>query len=249
MTVKVRAPVVGLREGVMCLGPEASRYLARVLRMADGDAFVAFDPRAAAEADAVILGVERGGVRVRVGPLLEGKVVASRAITWVQGLAKGEKMDAIVRDATELGATQIVAARSRFSVLKLNGSSAQAKLLRWQRIADEAARQCRRSDAPRVLGPLDWDEALAVAPAHAQRFCLYERAGVPLGGSLAAAVSSEGQALAFAAGPEGGLGEDEVKRAEQLGWASVSLGRFILRTETVAAAVLGAALVLDRGQK
>jgi RsmE family RNA methyltransferase len=51
--------------------------------------------------------------------------------------------------------------------------------------------------------------------------------------------------LAFACGPEGGLEEAEVQRARDLGWTVVSIGPFVLRTETVAAAVLGAVRVMS----
>ena len=62
-------------------------------------------------------------------------------------------------------------------------------------------------------------------------------------GALAAA-AARGDSMAFAIGPEGGLAADEVEEARVLGFAPVSLGRFVLRTETVAAAVLGAVRVL-----
>jgi 16S rRNA (uracil1498-N3)-methyltransferase len=51
------------------------------------------------------------------------------------------------------------------------------------------------------------------------------------------------QPVVFAVGPEGGLEDAEIEIARGLGFAPVSLGPFILRTETVAAAVLGAALL------
>ena len=56
---------------------------------------------------------------------------------------------------------------------------------------------------------------------------------------------SAGTSLAFAVGPEGGLAESEVAEAEALGYAPVSIGKFVLRTETVPAAVLGAVRILE----
>ena len=46
-------------------------------------------------------------------------------------------------------------------------------------------------------------------------------------------------------GPEGGLADEELAEAARAGWQTASLGPFVLRTETVAAAVLGALLILE----
>ena len=70
----------------------------------------------------------------------------------------------------------------------------------------------------------------------------WENATEPLGPELLGA--RRGASIAFAIGPEGGLTEAEVEEARVLGYAPVSLGRFVLRTETVAAAVLGAIRIL-----
>ena len=77
------------------------------------------------------------------------------------------------------------------------------------------------------------------------RFCLWENATEPLGATLPDAIARVAS-MAFAIGPEGGLTAEEVEEARVLGYAPVSLGPFVLRTETVAAAVLGAVRVLTR---
>jgi 16S rRNA (uracil1498-N3)-methyltransferase len=87
---------------------------------------------------------------------------------------------------------------------------------------------------------MPWTEALTEANAtQGSAFCLYERATAPLGPALVKAAAADGTFM-FAAGPEGGLSEDEVAIAATQGFASVSLGKFVLRAETVAAATLGA---------
>jgi 16S rRNA (uracil1498-N3)-methyltransferase len=224
------------------LDANAARYVARVLRLKEGDLFVAFDPASRMEADASIVRVTPREVVVHVDEPRAGAVVAPRDVTWVQGMAKGEKMDAIVRDATELGATSFVAAATERAVARVAAERGDARRGRWERIAREAARQSGRADAPRVTGPLDWDEALATVDEGAARFLLWESATEPLAGPLAEALA-DGRGLAFAVGPEGGITEGEARRATERGWRALSLGPLILRTETVAAAVLGAARV------
>lgn len=87
-----------------------------------------------------------------------------------------------------------------------------------------------------------WDEALASVGESDARFCLWERATEPLAPALFEALA-QGASLAFACGPEGGLEDVEVEQARSRGWHTVSLGPLALRTETVAAAVLGAVRV------
>ena len=168
-----------------------------------------------------------------------------RTVTWVQAIAKGEKMDQIVRDATELGATRIVPVAAERSIVRLQESPgrADARRERWERIAVEAARQCGRGDVPQIdpLRPLVSLWATVVADI---RIVLQpgERT-LPLHDVLqsATAVTS----LAFAVGPEGGLTTEEISVALETGWITAHLGPFVLRTETVAAAVLGAVYMVN----
>jgi 16S rRNA (uracil1498-N3)-methyltransferase len=237
-----RVPIAGLGPGERRLDGALAHYLGRVLRLRAGDSFVAFDPASGREADAHTRRVDEGAVLVHIDVLREGRSAASRDVAWVQSLPKGDKCDAIVRDATELGATLIVVAAAERSVVRLDATRAGARAARWARIAREAARQCGRSEAPRVEGPLPWADALARIDPASARFCLWEGASEPLGPALFEALGGGGP-LAFACGPEGGLGDDEVDAARASGFRVVSLGERILRTETVAAAVLGAVTV------
>jgi 16S rRNA (uracil1498-N3)-methyltransferase len=238
----IRAPVPRLTQGEQRLTGALAHYLVRVLRLRAGDAFVAFEPASGNEADAVIVWADDDAITVRLGAMREGARQPERAITFVQGLAKGDKCDAVVRDATELGATRIAIATTKRSVVKLDAARVVERQARWARIAQEAARQCGRSDAPRVDPPGPWAEALARVEPEAERFCLWEHATDALGPPLFAALAG-GASLAFACGPEGGLEDREVELARANGWKVVSLGPLALRTETVAAAVLGAVRV------
>jgi 16S rRNA (uracil1498-N3)-methyltransferase len=241
----LRVPVHHLASGEVTLDAGASRYVARVHRLRQGDALVLFDPSMAREADATLLAIGRSGVRCQVEALREATTRALRSVTLLQAIGKGEKLDAIVRDATELGATRVVVVETRRSVVRL-GERGKARIERLRRIADQAARQCGRGDVPEVSGPLAWTDALRrSSDPRALGLCLWERASDPLGSALFRLTPR--QPLIVAAGPEGGLEESEVESARSFGFVDVSLGPFTLRTETVAAAVLGAALLLVPG--
>lgn len=238
---KVRAPIAGLAAGERTLDAASAHYLTRVLRLGEGDSFVAFNPERATEADAQIVSGSAKGVVVRAG---EARAIAARAdVTWIHGIAKGDKLDAIVRDATELGVTRFVVAATERAVVKLGKERSDARRNRWERIAREAARQSGRADAPRIEGPVPWNDAILSVNDSVVRFVLWEESRAPLAPLLAIELAT-GRGLAFAAGPEGGLTQSEARFAESQGWALASLGTLILRTETVPAAVLGAVRIL-----
>jgi len=236
----LRVPVHQLDEGEMTLDPEASRYVARVHRLRTGDDLLLFQPREAREANATVVAIGRAGVRCRVHTVRAVALRARRPITLLQGIGKGDKLDAITRDATELGATTLVAVETSRGVVRL-GARGEERMRRLRRIAAQAARQCGRGDAPEVKGPLPWSEALRLAvDPPGLKLCLWEGATDSIGPKLRALGAEE--PLVVAIGAEGGLEEAEIVQARALGFAIVSLGPFILRTETVTAAVLGAVL-------
>jgi len=244
--VKLRLPLAAIAAGLHPLPHDAAAYATRVHRLGPGDALVVFDPDGGVEADAEIAGVDRRAVTVRVGELRPATLLPARSLTLIQGTGKGDKLDAIVRDATELGATSIVPTLCERSVARPEG----ARALRWRRIAVEAARQCGRGDAPQIAAPLPFAEALREGPAGALRLCLDPAATRPLGAALALltpAAPGAAQPVVVLVGPEGGLGAGELSAAEEAGFVRVTLGPLVLRTETVCAAVLGAILVRSGG--
>jgi 16S rRNA (uracil1498-N3)-methyltransferase len=242
MKAPLRVPLERVAEGALALDEAASRYVARVHRLGPGARLVLFDPDRAIEAEAEIVAIERAAVCVAVGPVREASARPARLVTWIQGLGKGDKLDAVVRDATELGASVVVPAAAERSVLRALGDARPA---RWRRIAVEAARQSGRGDAPRVEAPIELAAALeAHGPARtgAAGFCFDPRAEVPFGSALAEVPGDA--AVVLVVGPEGGFTEGELAAARAHGFAIVRLGAFVLRTETVCAAALGALAAL-----
>lgn len=241
--MSVRAPLTGLSgsaPGVLVLPDDVAHYVGRVRRLEVGAEFVAFDPVAGVEADAHI--VEAGThVKVELGAPRLALSAPGPRVTWIQALAKGDKCDAIVQDATELGAFGIVMVASARSVVHLDRARAESRVARWRRIAVEAARQSGRATAPEVGFHGSWDRALAAAPEGTR--VLLHPGGEP--STLATWQRALGGAdVTVAVGPEGGFTSGEVEEARQAGFRVTSLGPGILRTETVASAVLGGLLLL-----
>ncbi|BDG09490.1 16S rRNA (uracil(1498)-N(3))-methyltransferase [Anaeromyxobacter paludicola] len=215
------------------LDPRDRHYLEGVLRLAPGAAVEVFDGEGSAWAGTL------GEGEVRLGPRRDAPAPA--AVVWLAfALARGEKNDLVVQKATELGVARLLPFQAERSVVKLDAARGRERAQRWQRIAEEAARQCGRSEVPAVDAPAALAEVLARAPAGFRALVLHPAAGEPF------ADACDGPAAGFLAvtGPEGGLTEPELEACLAAGARAATLGPRVLRAET--AAVTVAALLQHR---
>jgi len=234
----VRVPLAALSSGPRELEAKVAHYLNDVLRLRAGDAFVVFDAAAGAEADAVL--IDRTSCSLSA-PRSAARVQSSN-ITLVQALGKGDKTEQVVRSATALGVDELHLVESARSVARA-GDRAESKHARLESIALDAARQSTRGDVPRVVGPYSFSRALEDLKTRAGlKLCLVP--GAPATVSALAQDWSAGTPLALIVGPEGGLSEDEIARAEAAGFVAARFGELVLRTEIAGIAVLGALLLL-----
>jgi 16S rRNA (uracil1498-N3)-methyltransferase len=224
----LRVPLANLGAGHRELDADTARYVTRVHRLVAGASFLAFDPARAEEADVVVQSVGRRTL-VEVSTPRASRRVPNRQLTVVQAASKGSKLDHVLRDATELGVTRFVVAIGDRSVRKPDGGNAA----RWRRIAEEAARQCGRGDMPSIDGPTPLVDALR-EPGEL-RWLLEPRGEPP---SIEASVGARRAIVVI--GPEGGFTPAELDAAKHLGFQRVTLGDFVLRTETACAAAIGA---------
>jgi len=238
--VTLRAPVESLCAGERELELGPSRYLVLVRRLRAGARFVAFDPARGLEADAELLVADPRRALVRFGPPRAGRVTAPLPVTLLWSLGKGDKPEAVIRDATALGAAAVVLVTTARSVPRLS-ERAEERRERWLTVAREAARQSGRGDVPTVVGPLGLADALVFAR---------DSAGVVLDPEarthLARALGDwrPPAPLRVLIGPEGGLTPGELSEARAAGFVAASFGRLTLRTETAVVAVLGALVAL-----
>ena len=232
-----------LSSGELMLDEPESRYVSKVHRLGPGDRFMAFDPVQRVEAEARITEVGR---RVRcVAAELAVVPLPSHDVRLVYALAKGDKLELVVRDATALGVTRVVLAESERSVVRLEPARGTERVRRLQAVAVASARLCGRGDLPAIDGPLPLAAALERAGDGAELKVLLHTADVP---PIARVLErwSLGTSIALAVGPEGGFAPAELELAEARGFVAASLGPLTLRTETAVVAAL--AVVLARVQ-
>lgn len=216
---------------VVITGPDMV-HIQKVLRLGAGDCITVCDGKGF-ESDAVIESAGKDGIRIRCG---EAKPCASEPsvkITLFQALPKTGKMETVVQKCVELGAYKIVPMLTSRCVAQPKDSFL-SKIDRWQRVSEEAAKQSRRGIVPEI-GSLCTPDSF---PAnHFDRILVaYENEHVI---TLKKALQGfSGSTIAVMIGPEGGFSEEEVRKLQNLGGISVSLGPRILRTETAGMAVI-----------
>lgn len=159
-------------------------------------------------------------------------------ITLFQGLPKADKMELIIQKAVELGVYRVVPVEMKRCVVKLDAKKAKAKTVRWQQIAEAAAKQSKRAIIPEIAEPMSLKKALEFTAGMQVKLIPYELAeGMDKTRTLLEAIAP-GQEVAVFIGPEGGFDEAEVQAAMEHGLEPITLGRRILRTETAGMTVL-----------
>lgn len=210
-----------------------ARHAVRVLRLPPGAPMILFDGRGG-QYGARIERIERDRVFAELGAWEEIERESVLAVTLVQALQGGDKMDFTIQKAVELGVADIVPVDSRRSVLRLSGERAGKRVAHWQGVAASACEQCGRNRVP-LVAPLEKVESWLARPAgNCLRLMLAPDADVAL------AELPPAKSVQLLVGAEGGLDPQEVIAAQQAGFRAVRLGPRVLRTETAALAALAA---------
>jgi 16S rRNA (uracil1498-N3)-methyltransferase len=232
-------PPTQISKDTIYIGESERHHLLNVLRLKPGDPVQVFD----GEGNSYI-----AMLCDMCSPLLQAKILERQFhpltppyITLFQGLPKFDKLDLIVQKTTEIGVVKIAPMICRRSIPKRTEVAEKKRTVRWQRIANESAKQCKRPQFAKVLAPQRMEVCLERATNLNLLILLWENKD---GRGLKEVLRSHqtAESIGLFIGPEGGFSDKEVKLALQKGCLPVTLGGNILRTET--AAIVGVALVM-----
>ncbi len=213
-----------------------AKHISKVLRMREGENLTINDMQGF-NYDCEVL--ELGEViRLNIISKYKNETEPSVKITLYQCLPKGDKFDFIIQKAVELGVCRIVPVASKFCVAKADKATFDKKLLRYNKIALEAAKQSGRGIIPEVLSIITFRDAVLKAK-DTNSIIFYERGGE----RVCNLVDEDCKEVSMFVGSEGGFSEDEIQFALENGISTATLGKLILRCET--APIVGVTLVLN----
>ena len=213
---------------------DKAHYLSTVLRLTPGSKLSVIDSSGSAYL-ASLVSVSRRIAILKIEERCSSAPESPLHLTLMQGLLKGDKMEFVIQKASELGVTQLFPVITERSQIRET-----RKLQRWQKIAEEASRQCGRAAVTRIFEPQDLE---AVTPSFDDSgpagLIFWEHAGLPFSSSLEKC--SGKKKIILLIGPEGGFSEKEVSSAAEKGFHVTSMGKRILRAETAAIAAISVA--------
>jgi len=241
--VEIPRPELGAE---VTLSDSDSRHATSSLRLTTGSEIIVIDRISRRTFRAKITKLDKA-VSVKLTEEIASAVQKeSKLYGIIFGLSKGEKNDFVVEKATELGASHVILVQTERSVLRIDGpEAAQKKLQRWEKIAESAAQQSKRTSIPTV--------SLAVSKEELRG--MLEKASLDSEEKFICSLETGAKSILdftvnngawVAVGPEGDFSPTEYALFKSLGFTPVSLGQNILRAET--AAIVAMALVYGAGR-
>ena len=221
-----------------------ANHLVRVLRLRDGDSVEAIDGQG--HSVPAILRTNGGPTRLELATAsASGSAPAVREdapgtvipLALEIAILKGDAMEWVVEKAVELGVRSLHPAMTAHTVVQVKTKGPEAFRERWQKIADQALKQCGRLERMQVELPRTLAEIITqhAASATVPRYWCDEAAGPAapeLGQHLRAATPTEVRLLI---GPEGGWSEEAREwLGRSAGALRIQLGPLVLRAETAA---------------
>jgi 16S rRNA (uracil1498-N3)-methyltransferase len=219
------------------LTADEARHLREVLRLKQGDKVYVFDGVGKEFVCAVRTAAREFADLEILNEVEPARPESPLNLLLAVALLKGEKFDLVVQKATELGVKQIIPLVTRHSDIRLRDEAdALKRIIRWQRIALEAAKQSGRAFVPAVRPVLTLEYLLTEPLAPEGLHLLFsERDGESL--ATATGTASDIHSVTAIVGSEGGWSDEELEQARAAGTKIVTLGGRVLRAETAAISV------------
>ena len=217
---------------------------AKVLRLKSGEQVLICDGQGR-ECVCTVSDVSPGQISLVVNSTQESSSEPAVKVSVYLAFPKADKLEHVIQKATELGAYEIVAFPSARCVSRPDEKSLNKKLERWQKIAASASEQSGRGRIPQVITLPSYADALKRAAQADKAILFYENERAT---TLKMALQEGAyRSVSILTGPEGGLEETEVEKAQEAGLQVCTLGSRILRCETAPLCALSA-IMYDFGE-
>lgn len=230
---KFFVPATNINDNIASIEGEDVKHIHKVLRLKPGEK-VSINNCNGKEYLGIIDTIDKKLVLVNIIEKLDKNNESQLNIYLYQGFPKSTKMDYIVQKSTELGVKHIIPLITNRVVVK-NQNKESKKIDRWNRIALEACKQCKRSIIPKVHDPVKFEEAIDQMKSMDLVLVPYENKynyGIKSLMKDISEIKDNIKNIAIVIGPEGGFEESEIKKLQDEKANIITLGPRIFRTET-----------------
>lgn len=214
-----------------------ARHIIKVLRLGKGDILSLTDGCGMDFTAKILQGTARQ-IELEIFESTRSAAESPVRLTLCSGMLKNRKMDMVVKHATQLGMNQWIPFFCDRSVPGPDDRRLEKRIERWQALAKESLKQCRRSTVPDIAPPCSFQQALSRTRDDDLKIAFWEKADTGFDRLIP---SEKVNRITLLIGPEGGFSPAEISLARADGFRACSLGPRILRAET--AAISGCTLI------
>lgn len=215
-------------------------HIKNVLRLNVGDCIQICNSDTGENYSTIIEKIENSNIECKIQEKIDIDTESNVYIHIFQGLPKADKMELIIQKTTELGVQEITPVEMERSIVKLNSKDAEKKIIRWQKIAEIAAKQSRRDKITKINNVTKLKNIIDDIKNYDSFIVAYENEYTnTLKNELVKLKKVENPKIAILIGPEGGIDLKEIEELNKNNVNIVTLGKRILRTETVSLVVAG----------
>lgn len=211
---------------------ENAKHIAAVMRMEIDDEIICVHQESIVYL-CKIVAISKNEVIAQTIKELESESELPIHVTIASGLPKGDKLEYVIQKGTELGAYSFIPLKMERSIVKWDDKKGEKKLIRWQKIAKEAAEQSHRHKIPQIEKPITIKDLIQNSQSFTKKVIAYEDISNNENTFKKVIQSvNQGESILIVFGPEGGISKDELAKLMDANFTPCRLGPRVLRTET-----------------
>ena len=212
---------------------EDVKHISSVLRMQKGEQILIGSKETLETYLTEIEQIEKEKVVAKIIEKLDTQTESNVEIDLYQGLPKADKMELIIQKTTEIGISKVIPVDMVRCIVKLDEKDAKKKIERWQKVAEGAAKQSKRSKIPEIKNKIKIKDLENIISQYDAFIVAYEEENeITLKQELKRLKEQEKYKIGILVGPEGGITKEEIEKLTSYNAKVVTLGKRILRTET-----------------
>ena len=219
-----------LENSIVITDKDDIHHISKVLRLSVGDIIDVSD-KSVWEYSCEIISAEKDCIEAKILDKQKFAREPELEAALFQGIPKTGKMEIIVQKCVEMGISRIVPVWTKRTVVTDKGNF-NKKIERWQKVSDEAVKQCKRGIIPEISKDLKFKEVLNELVKYELILFPYENEDNYSIKDCLRELNKKPASVAIIIGPEGGFADEEAEALKGIGAKCVTLGKTILRTET-----------------